>query len=172
MSCDNRDGNEGCDGGWPYLAIQYVADNGIDTEASYNYTSGDGDNGICRANDGVKADVTGYIDTYQFVERDEDAMATYVANYGPISISLDAMTQIWWPYTSDSGVIKSCCDKDVDHAVLIVGYNMTSSDTSEHYWIIKNSWGTDWGYDGYIYLQMGTDQCGITSQPVVPKMKT
>ena len=170
ISCDNADGNEGCNGGWPYLAIQYVSQNGIDTEASYNYTSSTGDSGTCLAQNGVKADISNSVSGYQFIEKREDAMATYLANYGPISISLDAMTQIWWVYTSDSGIMKSCCDKDIDHAVLLVGYNMTSSDTSDHYWIIKNSWGTDWGYNGYIYLQMGTDQCGITYQPVVPTL--
>lgn len=159
----------GCNGGWPYKAIQWVQTNGAETEASYNYTSGNGQDGSCNKQDGKAADITGHVTGYQFIESDEDAMAAYVASYGPISISLDAMTQLWWPYTDSSGVMTGCCNKEIDHAVLIVGYGVDTK-SSIPYWLIKNSWGTDWGYDGYIYLQRGTDQCGITSQPVVPKL--
>eukprot|EP01083_Nonionella_stella_P283078 963410_1 len=160
----------GCDGGWPYKAIEWVQNNGIETEASYPYKSGGGNSGSCDKQDGAAAKISGHVTGYQFVESDETAMAAYVANYGPISISLDAMTQIWWPYSDSSGIMTGCCNKDPDHAVLIVGYGVDSN-SSMPYWIIKNSWGTDWGYDGYLYLERGTDQCGITYQPVVPTLK-
>ena len=80
------------------------------------------------------------------------------------------MTQLWWPYNDASGVMTGCCNKEVDHAVLIVGYGV-SNNGSMPYWLIKNSCGESWGYNGYLYLQRGTDQCGITSQPVVPTLK-
>lgn len=65
---------------------------------------------------------------------------------------------------------------DIDHAVLIVGYG---SEDGEDYWIVKNSWGTDWGMDGYFYIKRNTDLpygvCAInymasypTKQPSAP----
>jgi len=64
-----------------------------------------------------------------------------------------------------SGVIKSLtCGKTLDHGVLLVGY-----DTSQNYFV-KNSWGTSWGLSGYLYLEQGSNTCGIcnsASYPVV-----
>ena len=60
-------------------------------------------------------------------------MAAAVAAHGPISVLVDAMTQLWRPYSG--GVLKGCCNKVIDHAVLLVGYGATT--TGEKYWIIK-----------------------------------
>jgi len=95
------------------------------------------------------------------VQSNEDAMAAWLALYGPLSISIDAMTTLWWPYTS--GILTTCTGTDVDHAVLITGYGV---DAGQPYWNIKNSWNQAWGENGYIRLQRGSNQCGITYQPV------
>ena len=155
VSCDT--GSHGCGGGWPYQAIQWTADNGADTEASYPYVSGTGNVPGCHAGSPAEVKVTGYYN----VNRTEEAMAATVAKYGPVSIALDAMTQIWWPYKG--GIVSNCCNKQADHAVLIVGYGI---DNGQKYWLIKNSWNANWGENGYIRLERGSDQCGITSAPV------
>eukprot|EP01060_Flectonema_neradi_P026742 TRINITY_DN35_c0_g1_i1.p1 TRINITY_DN35_c0_g1~~TRINITY_DN35_c0_g1_i1.p1 ORF type:complete len:786 (+),score=185.26 TRINITY_DN35_c0_g1_i1:1640-3997(+) len=155
VSCDT--GSDGCNGGWPYQAVQWTADNGADTEESYPYVSGNGNVPACHAGSPADVKVTGYYS----VNRTEDAMAATVAKYGPISIALDAMTQIWWPYTG--GIVSNCCNKQPDHAVLIVGYGI---DNGQKYWLIKNSWNANWGENGYIRLERGSDQCGITSAPI------
>lgn len=92
VSCDNADGNDGCNGGWPDKAIDYVRDNGIDTEASYPYVSASGTAPSCQASSGTRAaiQVTSHIQ----VEADEDKMAAWVTKNGPLSISIDAMTQL------------------------------------------------------------------------------
>jgi C1A family cysteine protease len=91
---------------------------------------------------------------------DETSMISYVLSTGPLSVCLDASK--WATYTS--GIVSSC-SKNIDHCVQVVGI-----DTTEQYWKVRNSWGTDWGADGYIYLESGVDMCGITYDPtfVVP----
>ena len=59
--------------------------------------------------------------------------AAFVAKYGPVSIALDDMPQLWFPYKG--GIMKGCCDKTATHAVLIVGYG---EEAGTKYWIIKN----------------------------------
>lgn len=60
-------------------------------------------------------------------------MAAFVAKFGPVSIALDDMPQLWFPYKG--GVMTGCCDKTATHAVLIVGYGV---ENATKYWIIKN----------------------------------
>ena len=164
VSCDNKDGNDGCGGGWPYRAVDYIAKNGIATEASYPYVSGTGKVPACTKEGHVKADaaVTGHYN----VASNESAMAAYVTSHGPLSITVDAMTQLWWPYTG--GIMKGCCNKANDHAVLIVGFGV---DAGTKYWTIKNSWDTTWGEKGYLRLERDSDQCGIKTDPMFPLMQ-
>jgi C1A family cysteine protease len=187
VSCDTADGNAGCDGGFPYRAIEYMRGAaGIDTEESYPYANGKGGSLPCTAPQHTKSAtrVSGHeIIAGADSAAAEEQMKAYVANVGPLSISLDAMTQLWWPYKG--GVMTGCCNKEPDHAVLLVGYGTASteeltyskqrqqgsnSSATVDYWLIKNSWGSDWGEGGYIRLQRGTNACGITSQPVGAKV--
>jgi len=47
----------------------------------------------------------------------------------------------------------AACGTSLDHAVVAVGYNSTS-------WKIRNSWGTSWGVNGYVYLARGVSGSG------------
>lgn len=53
----------------------------------------------------------------------------------------------------------------MNHAVLLVGYGVDNQ-TEEKYWIVKNSWGENWGENGYFRIRRGTDECGIESLAV------
>jgi len=159
VSCDNNDGNLGCDGGWPYKAVDFVRDSGIDSELSYPYTSASGTSGSCASSSGTRADIQ--VASHVIIDADEDQMAAWVAKNGPVSISIDAMTSIWWSYTG--GIVSSCCNHDPDHAVLVTGFG---EENGQKYWWVKNSWGENWGEQGYIRLERGSNQCGITYQPV------
>ena len=58
-----------------------------------------------------------------------------------------------------------------NHAVLVVGYGI-DKESDMKYWIVKNSWGTSWGEDGYFRIRRGTNELSIESEGVavsVPK---
>jgi len=75
----------------------------------------------------------------------------------PLSICADA--EPWQHYTS--GIMKaSQCGHSIDHAIQLTGY----SPNSGGYWIVRNSWGANWGEKGFIFLEYGQNTCGITSE--------
>eukprot|EP01012_Entosiphon_sulcatum_P008702 TRINITY_DN14775_c1_g1_i2.p1 TRINITY_DN14775_c1_g1~~TRINITY_DN14775_c1_g1_i2.p1 ORF type:complete len:219 (-),score=37.23 TRINITY_DN14775_c1_g1_i2:131-787(-) len=92
----------------------------------------------------------------------EDALAAALVEHGPVSVTLSASS--WQAY--DGGVL-SRCGTTVDHAALIVGYGVDPQGTP--YWSVKNSWGTNWGEQGYIRLLRGNNTCNILSQPLIPQ---
>ena len=67
-----------------------------------------------------------------------------------------------------SGVFEdvSCDAKNLNHAILIVGYGVTS--TGIKYWVVKNSWGASWGESGYFKIIRGSNMCGIGSMAYTP----
>ena len=59
------------------------------------------------------------------------------------------------------GIFGGCPDtaaNEVDHAITVVGYG---TDNGQDYWLIKNSWGPNWGENGFIRLKRGVNMCGI-----------
>ena len=84
-------------------------------------------------------------------------MAAHVLTTGPVAIAVDASS--WSSYT---GGVLSVCGTSIDHAVQAVGVDTSASGG---YWKVRNSWGTDWGEDGFIRLQYGQDSCGLTNDP-------
>jgi len=145
----------GCSGGWTYAAYEYVmSQGGIDSYASYPYIAGGGNSGNCNFQQGS---VVTTISNWQYVTQsdDENEMKTYLTANGPLSICVYA--EAWMTY--QSGVfMASECQGQIDHCVQLTGYNM---DASTPYWIVRNSWGTDWGVNGFIWLQYGQNTCSI-----------
>lgn len=90
----------------------------------------------------------------------ESSILTDLANHGPVIAAVNALT---WQYYL-GGVIQYNCDgglTNINHAVQIVGYDGTAA--VPHY-IIRNSWGTGFGDKGYVYLAIGSNVCGITTE--------
>jgi len=163
LDCSGSEGNQGCNGGAIQYAFQYVDDNGgIDTEASYPYT---GKQGTCSYNSyNSGATCSGFTN---LPSGDEGALQQAVANIGPISAAIDASTLQYYR----SGVYSSsrCSSTNLDHAVLVVGYGTSSS--GQAYWLVKNSWGTHWGMNGYFELaRNANNMCGIASGNVYPSL--
>lgn len=150
VSCDTT--NWGCSGGNTETAYEYIkSTGGLELEASYPYTSYYDVTGTCKSTSS-KYKIT--VSEYYSISGEEN-MINYVLAKGPLSICVAAST--WSSYTS--GIVSSC-DKNVDHCVQVVGV-----DTDNDYWIVRNSWGTDWGENGYIYLKTGQNTCYITYDP-------
>lgn len=76
---------------------------------------------------------------------------------GPVTVSVDAKT--WYNY--QGGIIQYHCETSNNHAVQIVGYDI-SGDIP--YYIVRNSWGTDFGDNGYLYIKIGGNLCGIAQE--------
>ncbi len=74
---------------------------------------------------------------------------------GPVIVSVATSdpTHAWSYY--ENGIFSGPCSTQTDHAVIVVGY-------TEDYWIIQNSWGVNWGMNGYMHLKMG-NTCGVLS---------
>jgi cathepsin F len=160
---DPSDCDQGCEGGLQPNAFNYVIKNGgIDTEASYPYQGSDGTCGFKAADVGAK------ISNWTFVSTDEGQIATYLVDHGPLSVAVDAT--IWQFYLA--GVITIGCGTSLDHGVLIVGYGSEVDIVGNNidYWLIKNSWGADWGYSGYVYIERGTGCCGVNTYVTCSKV--
>ena len=61
---------------------------------------------------------------------------------------------------------RHCTYQEVNHAVQAVGYGKEVVDgVTVPYWVVRNSWGPDWGESGYLRIFMGENVCGIGRQP-------
>jgi len=164
VSCDTTD--YGCQGGWTTDAFNYVKKaGGIEDNADYPYTSGGGVTGVCKVNSAkFHVKITGFEYATppcqqggSCTTQDETTMAKNCASTGPISVCVNAAS--WQFYTG--GIITDNCPgawDDLDHCVQVVGYNTSGS---TQYWIVRNSWNTNWGEQGYLYVAVGQNLCGI-----------
>ncbi|KAI7845192.1 hypothetical protein COHA_001236 [Chlorella ohadii] len=168
VDCD-RERDNGCHGGLMDFAFEFIIKNGgIDTEDDYPYTA---EEGQCQENKLGRHVVT--IDDYQDVPpNDEKALEKAVAHQ-PVSVAIEADQRAFQLYVG--GVFDAECGTALDHGVLAVGYGTVHNGTHElPYWLIKNSWGGEWGDKGYIKLvrNLGAEgQCGIAMQASFPIKK-
>merc|ERR1712080_573397 len=87
----------------------------------------------------------------------------------PVSVCVNA--GVWNDYTGGvmtSNACGSMAAADQDHCVQAVGFNSTAPTP---YWIVRNSWATTWGDQGYIYLEMAKNTCGLADDATIPDVK-
>lgn len=134
-------------------AFWYVIDHGITTESKYPYKGRDQK---CAYTDSMKAyQIKGCAEV---PANKTNALQSAVAKQ-PVAISVEADSLRFQFYKS--GVFSGKCGTDLDHGIVLAGYGKMGNDD---YWKCRNSWGADWGMNGYILLAKGEDgpgQCGV-----------
>ena len=151
--------DDGCGGGWMDDALAYAEKHGVETDTDYPYAGSTQNCLAVPAKERIKPNF------YYELPKSDDALRHALVTIGPVSIAIDA-TFNFEAYGPDDYILTDeTCDPSVpNHALLLVGYN-----DAEHYWIIKNSWNTSWGREGYVYLNnTKKDVCGITGHATVP----
>jgi KDEL-tailed cysteine endopeptidase len=160
VDCDTSD--SGCGGGLMDNAFQYIASNGIATEDAYPYTAQQ-----ASACDTAPPDVV-TIDGYQDVPANSEAALQKAVAAQPLSVAIDASGSQFQFYSE--GVFAGKCGTGLDHGVAVVGYGVTVDGTK--YWIVKNSWGAEWGENGYIRMKRNVKDkkglCGIAMAASYP----
>ena len=99
---------------------------------------------------------------------DVENLKRAVAFVGPVSADVHVNNKFRF---YDFGVFKdeSCSYENMNHAVLVVGYG--ADEEYGGYWIVKNSWGVDWGENGYMRITMNSSQnCRLGDYPSFPTM--
>ncbi|KAK7234091.1 C1 peptidase family protein [Aureococcus anophagefferens] len=205
VSCNTY--NYGCDGGWPFAAMEYVSHfGGLVPMDDYPYK------GICMdnmcggteiftgtptcdkelLNGHLAAGDVAAIEGYQFVAMGaeyEDLMHVALVKNGPLSLAFNANGMEFYVHGVVGCTEQMCeaggvdhhfpCDPTaLDHAVLLVGYGTEVRDVTDAngmptgetfdvpYWLIKNSWDTEWGEGGYYRLVRGVNACGVANMVV------
>jgi cathepsin L len=163
VDCSGNEGNQGCDGGLMTQAMQYIiSNNGIDTESSYPYTAEDGNCAFNAAN--VGATLKSFVNVNPGDENDLQQKV----HTGPTSVAIDASHSSFQFYSSGVYNEPDCSTSQLDHGVLAIGWGHDA--TGGDYWIVKNSWGTDWGLNGFIWMSRNNNnQCGIATMATLPK---
>eukprot|EP00930_Biecheleria_cincta_P014199 TRINITY_DN12314_c1_g6_i1.p1 TRINITY_DN12314_c1_g6~~TRINITY_DN12314_c1_g6_i1.p1 ORF type:complete len:383 (+),score=81.14 TRINITY_DN12314_c1_g6_i1:138-1286(+) len=167
-------GKGGCEGATVELAMGYVQKSGLSEASEVPYTAR---TGVCTKStsllekesslDSLLDDDTGNAGAsfgmtgFQVLPSNKYTPLLQAVASGPVAVSVAA--DAWSLY--DSGIFDGSCGNIVDHAVTLFGYGKQGG---VKYWIVKNSWGGDWGENGYIRLRRSENEeslCGIDNKP-------
>lgn len=166
IDCTWGYGNNGCDGGEDFRAYKWIQEvGGIPTEEEYGPYLGQ--DGYCHVNNVTTvAPITGYVNV---TTNNPTALKIALLKHGPISVAIDASQKSFSFYSHGVYYEQNCKNKldDLDHAVLAVGYGVMNG---EAYWLIKNSWSTYWGNDGYVLMSARDNNCGVMTTPTYVTM--
>lgn len=152
LDCSSKYGNYGCEGGYTQTTFEYVINEGIMEEREYPYI---GRESVCkgRKENGVLK-ISNYIDVRPRNGRELEL----AVSKGVVTVAVDATRMM--SYKSGIMSWSYCRYRRLDHAVSVVGYGRDES-LRKDYWIVRNSWGTDWGMEGYILLEKDTSKRGV-----------
>uniref|UniRef100_A0A7S1SDI8 Peptidase C1A papain C-terminal domain-containing protein n=1 Tax=Alexandrium catenella TaxID=2925 RepID=A0A7S1SDI8_ALECA len=147
-------GAGGCDGATAELAFEFAKQQGVLVKRGNAEPMPP--SGRCGPPGGLRAFVGGFV---RLPPNRGEPLLEALATRGPVVVSVDASD--WFPY--ESGIFDGCSpDAVVNHAVLAVGYEKRA-------YIIRNSWGAQWGEQGHIRLLRlggsGDGHCGVDSSP-------
>lgn len=171
-------GTGGCAGATAELAFNHVKEFGAVQEWQYGYQDGEGlpincslssdtNRSTSKGKKYFNGAVAGISEYLTLPSNNYTILMNVVAKMGPVAVSVACLP--WHLYKS--GVFyepmneNSKTSSDLNHLVVLEGYG-TDEDTGEDYWIVRNSWGPQWGEHGYIRLKrVGEKECSIDRTP-------
>jgi len=159
-----RGGSDGCNGGYVEDAFEFLAKKGgIASETNYPYKGVNKNCKVKKESDGV-AKIKGY----EAVPANSEKALLKAVAHQPVSVSIEGGGSAFQFYSG--GIFTGECGTEIDHSVTVVGYGKGGDGTK--YWLVKNSWGTEWGEKGYIRMKRDIDAkeglCGIATGPSSP----
>jgi C1A family cysteine protease len=157
VDCSTSFGNAGCNGGWMDQAFEYWEGTKAVLESQYAYTAHDD---TCNTSV-VTADGVTLVASYHDVTENSPSALVAALNVGPVAVAVNAGSLGFQLYSS--GILKRFCGTNLDHGIVAVGYG---SDNGTDYYIVRNSWGSSWGEQGYVRILRTADEgkpgvCGI-----------
>ena len=155
----------GCNGGsspFAYAYIHFLQGGKFNLESDYPYTA---TKGKCKYD---KTKAVTQMKGYSKCKKNEETLKEAVANNGPYSIAIDASHQSFQLYRSGIYDEAACSSRSLDHCVGLIGYG---AENGQDYWLVRNSWGTSWGEEGYVrIIRNDNNKCGVASEAVTPKI--
>ena len=160
LDCVKKD--FGCYGGEMIDAFEYVSNNPVCTEQQDPYKARDEYCVTCSS-------PVEFCGCEIIPENNQLALKEAVAMLGPVSVAIEADKSVFQEYKG--GIIKDIsCGTKLNHGVLVVGYG---EEDGVKYWLVKNSWGENWGEDGYVRIMREDSRnaigiCGIGASASFP----
>ena len=141
-------------GGNPFFAFFFIHRYGLVPWKEYPYTGRRGRR--CQLDSIEKPIVT--VQSWGFLPKnDEDTIQVALRYIGPVSVNINAADPSFLGYGGGIYDNPNCNPKELNHSVLIVGYDQTIVNGKVvRYWIVRNSWGSGWGENGYIRIKRGS----------------
>ncbi|XP_056428559.1 uncharacterized protein LOC130368636 [Hyla sarda] len=154
VDCDNVD--EACCGGLPIYALKYITENGVMKAEDYEYETRQKECAF-KEDKAMTLNLTKYYNL-----PDENSMVSSVALEGPVAVGF-AVDMDFMHYSR--GIFDGDCAENANHAIIAMGYGIEKDEDGEEqpYWIIKNSWGEEWGENGFAKVQRDVNMCSISS---------
>nr|CAD7606209.1 unnamed protein product [Timema genevievae] len=165
IDCSSKFGLKGCDSGTLHHTFNFILTQGINPEVNYPYS---GKIGTCSFN---SSDNYVILEDYSDISyADEEGLKSIVNTKGPVAVEFDASLDSFIFYESGIYYDSKCSSEDLNHGMAVVGYG---TEDSQDYWLLKNSWGKDWGEKGYVRVARNKqNQCGVASAATYPIQPT